>query len=85
MAQALAEAGANVVVCSRKEAVCQEVKQQIEANGGHAMALACDVTNEADVERVVEEVHDQYGKIDILINNSGTSWGGNATRRNACR
>ncbi len=76
MAQALAEAGANVVVCSRKEAVCQEVKQQIEANGGHAMALACDVTNEADVERVVEEVHDQYGKIDILINNSGTSWGG---------
>lgn len=76
MAQALAEAGANVVVCSRKEAACQEVKQQIEANGGHAMALACDVTNEADVDRVVEEVHDQYGKIDILINNSGTSWGG---------
>ncbi|WP_078392521.1 SDR family oxidoreductase [Shouchella patagoniensis] len=76
MAQALAEAGANVVVCSRKEAACQEVKQQIEASGGHAMALACDVTNEADVERIVEEVYNQYGKIDILINNSGTSWGG---------
>lgn len=76
MAHALAEAGANVVVCSRKEAACEEVKREIEANGGQAMALACDVTSEADVERVVEEVHNHYGKIDILINNSGTSWGG---------
>ncbi|GAK07109.1 glucose 1-dehydrogenase [Geomicrobium sp. JCM 19038] len=78
MAEALSEVGANVVVCSRKVEACVAVKEKIESKGGTAMALALDVTNEEQVESVVEEVHQRFGSIDILINNSGTSWGGYA-------
>jgi NAD(P)-dependent dehydrogenase (short-subunit alcohol dehydrogenase family) len=74
-AQALADGGANVVLCSRKLAACEEVRQEIEAQGGHALALACDVTKLSDVEHVVEAAQERFGTIDILINNSGATWG----------
>lgn len=75
MAEALSEAGAKVAVCSRKKEACEEVAQQIEDNGGTALALACDVTNPEDVENVVAEVERSFGGIDILVNNSGITWG----------
>ncbi len=74
-AEALAGAGANVVLCSRKLAACEEVKQEIEARGGKALALACDITRLSDIEQVVKTTRERFGAIDILINNSGTSWG----------
>jgi NAD(P)-dependent dehydrogenase (short-subunit alcohol dehydrogenase family) len=74
-AQALVDGGANVVLCSRKLAACEEVQQEIEARGGHALALACDVTKLSDVEHVVEAAQERFGAIDILINNSGATWG----------
>ncbi len=75
MAQALAEAGASVVLCSRKLEACEAVRQGIEAAGGRAIALACDVTNPDDVRRVVEAALGTYGGVDILVNNSGATWG----------
>jgi NAD(P)-dependent dehydrogenase (short-subunit alcohol dehydrogenase family) len=75
MAEALAEAGAKVVLCSRKLEACQEVKQVIEAKGGEALALACDVTNPDEVERVVAAAEEAFGTVDIVVNNSGTTWG----------
>ncbi len=75
MAEALSEAGARVAVCSRKKEACEEVAQQIEDNGGTSLALACDVTNTDDVENVVAEVERSFGGIDILVNNSGITWG----------
>ena len=42
MAEALSDAGANVVLCSRKLEPLEEVRQEIEARGGHALALPCD-------------------------------------------
>jgi gluconate 5-dehydrogenase len=75
MAEALAEAGAKVVLCSRKLEACQEVKQAIEAKGGEALALACDVTNPDEVERVVAAAEETFGAVDIVVNNSGTTWG----------
>ncbi|GCE17015.1 SDR family oxidoreductase [Dictyobacter kobayashii] len=77
-AQALSEAGANVVLCSRKLAACEEVQREIEASGGHALSLACDVTKLSDVERVVAATQEKFGGIDILVNNSGTTWGARA-------
>jgi NAD(P)-dependent dehydrogenase (short-subunit alcohol dehydrogenase family) len=74
-AQALVDGGANVVLCSRKLAACKEVQQEIEARGGNALALACDVTKLSDVEHVVEAAQERFGAIDILINNSGATWG----------
>ena len=74
-AVALSDAGANVVLCSRKLAACEEVQQEIEARGGKALALACDVTQQGDAKHVVEATQQHFGGIDILVNNSGATWG----------
>jgi NAD(P)-dependent dehydrogenase (short-subunit alcohol dehydrogenase family) len=76
MALALGEAGAHVVVCSRNLSACEEVRDSLLELGVRSLALACDVTNKEDVVNVVEETVREFGRIDILINNSGTSWAG---------
>ncbi len=75
MAEALSDAGASVVLCSRKKEALEEVKEGIETRGGKALALACDVTDPDDVNRVVEETEESFGPIDVLVNNSGATWG----------
>ena len=75
MANAFSEVGANVVVCSRKLAACQEVQQEIEAHGGKALAFACDITKPDEVAHVISETERTFGAIDILVNNSGATWG----------
>ncbi|MDR6225681.1 SDR family oxidoreductase [Desmospora profundinema] len=75
MAEALADAGAKVVLCSRKLDACQQVKTEIEEKGGQALALACDVTCPEEVERVVTAAEETFGGVDIVINNSGATWG----------
>jgi gluconate 5-dehydrogenase len=74
-AEALSDAGANVVLCSRKLAACEEVQREIEARGGKALALACDVTQQSAAQQVIETTQQHFGAIDILVNNSGASWG----------
>jgi NAD(P)-dependent dehydrogenase (short-subunit alcohol dehydrogenase family) len=71
----LAEAGANVVVCSRKVEACEEVSKKLENLGVRSLALKCDVTNRDDVEAVVQTTVREFGQIDILVNNSGATWG----------
>jgi len=63
------------VLCSRKKESLEEVKGEIEAGGGHALALACDVTDPDDVENVVSEAGEAFGGVDVLVNNSGATWG----------
>ena len=77
IAQGFAEAGlANIVLCSRNVAACEEVGKILEATfGTKTLALACDVTKPEDVKNVVEKTVEQFGTIDILVNNSGASWG----------
>jgi gluconate 5-dehydrogenase len=75
IATGLAEAGANVVLCSRKVEACQEVANELEQLGVKTLALQCDVTNPEDVQNVVEQTLNHFGKIDILVNNSGATWG----------
>lgn len=74
MAIALAEAGANVVVCSRKVEMCQKTSEQIKEIGRSSVALRCDITKIEDIQNVIDTTLDLFGNIDILINNSGTSW-----------
>lgn len=74
MAIALAEAGASVVVCSRKVEMCQETSEQIREIGADSRGLKCDVTNIEEIQNVINETKEEFGSIDILINNSGTSW-----------
>ncbi|WP_107924393.1 SDR family oxidoreductase [Lysinibacillus parviboronicapiens] len=75
IAQGFAEAGANVVLCSRKVEACQEVAITLAALGVQTLALACDVTKPEDIEHVVTKTKETFGSIDILVNNSGASWG----------
>jgi NAD(P)-dependent dehydrogenase (short-subunit alcohol dehydrogenase family) len=75
MAEALSDAGANLVLCSRKLEPLEEVRQEIEARGGEALAASCDVTDQEDVEKVVSAAIEAFGSVDVLVNNSGTTWG----------
>ena len=71
MAVALADAGAAVVVAGRSVAALEEVAAEIRAGGGRAVAVACDVTREQDVEQLVEAALEAFGRLDIVVNNSG--------------
>lgn len=75
MAQSFAEAGANVVVCSRKLDACEEVSKKLKEMGVGSLAFQCDVTNPDDIKHVVDETLKEFGQIDILVNNSGATWG----------
>ena len=75
MAEALSDAGANVALCSRKIEPLEEVRDEIEARGGRALAYSCDVTVQEDVERIVSATEEAFGSLDVLVNNSGATWG----------
>ena len=75
MAGALAELGANIVICARKVDRCEHAAAELSGLGVRTLALQCDVREPADVAAVVEHTVDELGSIDILVNNAGTSWG----------
>jgi NAD(P)-dependent dehydrogenase (short-subunit alcohol dehydrogenase family) len=75
MAEALAEMGANVVLCGRKKERCEKAAEELRALGVSALGLGCDVTNPASIREVVDAAVSRFKGIDILINNAGTSWG----------
>ncbi|HHY21448.1 MAG TPA: SDR family oxidoreductase [Bacilli bacterium] len=73
-ATAYAEAGVNIVLCSRKLENCQEVANELKSFGVKTLAVKCDITNEEDVKNTVEQAVAHFGQIDILVNNSGATW-----------
>ncbi|KAA0548162.1 SDR family oxidoreductase [Bacillus sp. BGMRC 2118] len=75
IATGFAEAGANVVICSRNVEACEEVSEKLKEIGARTLALKCDITNPEDVKDVVRKTIDEFGSIDILVNNSGATWG----------
>ncbi|UJL45500.1 SDR family oxidoreductase [Virgibacillus sp. NKC19-16] len=75
IAQGFAEAGANVVVCSRKLEPCEKMSEELKSLGVDSLAFACDIANPEDVKKVVKKTYDHFGSIDILVNNSGATWG----------
>lgn len=75
MAEGLAEMGANLVLCARKLERCEAAAAELNQLGVRAIGLRCDVTNQDEVNAVVEKTRAEFGRIDILINNSGRTWG----------
>jgi len=75
MAEGLAEMGANIVLCARKQERCHQAAEELQQLGVKAIALACDVKSPASIQEVVDATLSQFGKIDVLINNAGISWG----------
>jgi NAD(P)-dependent dehydrogenase (short-subunit alcohol dehydrogenase family) len=72
MAQALAEAGAHVVVCSRDGAAVQAVARELtQTCDVTCRGYACDVTDATQVEALVDKAVAEFGRIDVLVNNAG--------------
>ena len=75
MAEGLAEMGADLVLCARKEERCHQAAEELQQLGVKAIALGCDVKNPDSIQEMVEATLSQFGRIDVLINNAGISWG----------
>jgi gluconate 5-dehydrogenase len=75
MAEALAEAGADLVLCARNAERCEEAAAELSRTGVRAVGMGCDVRDPAQVEHVVRRTVDELGRVDILVNNAGTAWG----------
>ncbi|NWQ41300.1 SDR family oxidoreductase [Bacillus sp. EB106-08-02-XG196] len=75
IAEAYGDAGANVVICSRNLEACQQISDVLTAKGVRSLALKCDVSNPEEIQYVVDQTMKEFGRIDILVNNSGVSWG----------
>ena len=71
LAKGLAEAGANVVPTGRREVEARAATAAIEGFGRKSLAVTCDVTQNASLERLLAEVRSAFGKVDILINCAG--------------
>ncbi len=69
--RALAKAGADLVITSRRTDTLEEFRREVEALGRRALPLELDVRDAASIHRMVEAAHASYGKIDILVNNAG--------------
>ena len=75
MADGLAEMGADLVLCARKKERCHQAAEELQQLGVKAVALGCDVKNPDSIQEMVEATLSQFGRIDVLINNAGISWG----------
>lgn len=73
MVKAFAERGADLIIVSRKLDACEAVADEVRALGRRAQAVACHVGKWAEVERLVEVVYAEFGRIDVLVNNAGMS------------
>lgn len=77
MADGLAEAGANVVLCARNYDGCVKAADEIsKLTGVKALGLKCDVTSEEDVQSAMKRTVETFSTIDILVNNAGIAAGG---------
>jgi NAD(P)-dependent dehydrogenase (short-subunit alcohol dehydrogenase family) len=76
IAQAFAGEGCSVVIAARTAERLERAAEEIRAAGGEALALRTDVTDEASVEALFEAATARFGRLDILVNNSGIVAGG---------
>jgi NAD(P)-dependent dehydrogenase (short-subunit alcohol dehydrogenase family) len=74
MAEGLAEAGASLMLCARRDEWLAPAVAAMRARGFTVEGMLCDVAKPSDVQAVVEKTIAVYGKVDILINNAGVTW-----------
>ena len=75
MAEGLAEAGAALMICARREQWLTPTLERFRGLGFRVEGLVADVANPANVQAVVDKTMATYARIDILVNNAGISWG----------
>jgi NAD(P)-dependent dehydrogenase (short-subunit alcohol dehydrogenase family) len=74
MAEGLAEAGAAIVLCARREQWLTPTLESFRSRGFKVEGMMCDVSDAGQVQAVVDQTLSAFGKIDILINNAGIAW-----------
>lgn len=79
MAHALAQAGVNVAIISRRAETALKTAQEIQLAGGHALGLGCDVGDRAALEQALAQITSAFGPIDILVNGAGGNQPGATT------
>ena len=75
MAEGLAEAGAALMLCARREEWLTPTVDEMRTRGFRVEGMVCDVAQAGQVQAVVDKTMAAYGRIDILINNAGVTWG----------
>lgn len=75
MAEALAEAGANLMLCARRAEWLDETVAEFAGRGFNVVGAICDVAKPEDVQSVVDQTVAKFGSVDILVNNASISWG----------
>jgi NAD(P)-dependent dehydrogenase (short-subunit alcohol dehydrogenase family) len=75
MAFALGEAGAKIMLSSRKATDLEEAAAELQAKGIDARWIAADCANEADIHKLADETLQRMGDVDVLVNNAGAAWG----------
>lgn len=72
LAREFAREGARVVICARDEEELERARVDLQQHGAEVFAVQCDVTNAPEVGSMVNQIHERFGKIDVLVNNAGT-------------
>lgn len=75
MAEGLAEAGARLMLCARREEWLTPTVTELRGRGFTVEGALCDVANPGHVQAVVDRTIAAYGQVDILVNNAGVTWG----------
>ena len=75
IAEALGQAGAKILLSSRKAADLEEAAAELQAQGIDTRWIAADASDPAQAQRVVDEAMQRLGRVDILVNNAGATWG----------
>ncbi len=71
LARRFARQGAKIAICAREKVELEDAKSELTAKGAEVFSTVCDVTDEASAKRMVEEVRNYFGHIDVLVNNAG--------------
>src|SRR5258708_13699633 len=75
MAEGLAEAGASLMLCARRDEWLTPTVDEMRGRGFKVEGMICDVANQEQVQRVVDKTIEAYGKLHILVNNAGVPSG----------
>lgn len=79
MARQLAKEGARLVLCSRNERQLEDARLELAGKGADVLVMKCDVTKEQEVNDLITNVQNEFGPIDVLINNAGVIQAGPVT------
>lgn len=71
LARKLSEYGADIVICGRSEETLRKASEDLASKTDNYLAIPCDVTNKHQVKQMIQKINDEFGSIDILINNAG--------------